>query len=171
MVSLFKPRATLGQRQFLIKPRTQINIQQFSGKITPPQYKKTRRNTPRRQPYTPTGLGGGSLSGLLPDVDYGSHGRGCRSDGRFRRPGTAKRPNAARTFLSATATSLTHAPTGSPATPRRQRRHDSTAGRRSRFRFVPRTVRQSPTTLRLSLQPLQTTAEIIIITKPPQLTP
>jgi len=145
VVSLFKPRATLGQRQFLIKPRTQINIQQFSGKITPPQYKKnkTRRNTPRRQPYTPTGLGGGSLSGLLPDVDYGSHGRGCRSDGRFRRPGTAKRPNAARTFLSATATSLTHAPTGSPATPRRQRRHDSTAGRRSRFRFVPRTDRHS----------------------------
>jgi len=29
---------------------------------------QTKRNTPRRRPYTPTGLGGGSLSGLLPDV-------------------------------------------------------------------------------------------------------
>jgi len=50
-VSLFKPRATLGQRQFLIKPRTQ-----FSGKITLPQYKKIKQDathpggglTPRR---------------------------------------------------------------------------------------------------------------------------
>jgi len=37
------PRATLGQRQLLIKPSTQINIQQFSGKTTPPQYKKTNK--------------------------------------------------------------------------------------------------------------------------------
>ena len=101
---------------------------------------------------------------------YGSDGRGCRSDGRLRRPGTVKRPNAARTFLSATATttatSLTHAPAGSPAAPRRQRRRDSTAVRRSRFRFVPWTVRQSPTTLRLALQPLQTTASLRLPRRP-----
>ena len=50
---------------------------------------------------------------------FGSDRRRCRSDGRFRRPGTAKRPNAPRTFLSATATatSLNHAPAGSPAAP------------------------------------------------------
>jgi len=68
---------------------------------------------------------------------FGTDGCGCRSNGRLRRPGMAKRP----TFLSATATAtatpLTHAPTGSPAAPRRPRRLDSTAGRRSRFCVRP----------------------------------
>jgi len=72
---------------------------------------------------------------------FGSDGRGCRSNGRLRRPGTAKRPNAPLTLLSATATAtttpLTHAPAGSPAAPRRPRRLNSTAGRRSRFRVRP----------------------------------
>ena len=50
---------------------------------------------------------------------YGSDGRGYRSDGRLCRPGSAQRWNAPQTFLSATATatSLHHAPAGSPATP------------------------------------------------------
>jgi len=97
----------------------------------------------------------------------------------------ARRNDRTRTFLpataTATATSLNHAPAGSPAASpttalsrlhsrptvpvprssrgpiashqprtgwlssrsRRQRRYDFTAGRRSRFRFVPRTVRHS----------------------------
>ena len=68
---------------------------------------------------------------------FETDGCGCRSNGRLRRPGTAKRP----TFLSATATAtttpLTHAPTGSPAAPQRPRRLNSTAGRQSRFRVRP----------------------------------
>ena len=68
---------------------------------------------------------------------FGTDGRGCRSNGRFRRPGTAKRPTFVSAAATATATPLTHAPTGSPAAPRRPRRLDSTAGRQSQFCFRP----------------------------------
>jgi len=56
-VSLIKPRATLGQRQFLIKSRTQINIHQFTGKATPTQYKD-------KQDATHPG------GGLTPRIDW-----------------------------------------------------------------------------------------------------
>jgi len=66
-VSLFEPRATLGQRLFLIKPKntykyTTIHWQNHTTTIQ----KQTRRNTHRRRPDTPTALGDESLPGLLP---------------------------------------------------------------------------------------------------------
>ena len=68
-MSLFKPRATLGQRQFLIKPKIHINIQQFSGKITPPQYKQTNKTQhTQAAALHPDGTGRRVSSGLLPDV-------------------------------------------------------------------------------------------------------
>ena len=77
------------------------------------------------------------LSGLLPGP-CGSNGRGCRSDGRLRRPGSSKRSNAPRTFLPATATaaSLDCAPADSPAAP------TTTASAQLRYRpTVPVPVR------------------------------
>jgi len=109
---------------------------------------QTKRNTPRRRPYTPTGLGGGSLPDFFRMFEY--DGRGCRSNGRLRRPGTAKRPNAPLTFLPATATTSATSLTHVDSTPLQA------AGPGSAF--APRTVLQLPTTLRQALQPLQTTA-------------
>jgi len=143
---MFKPRATLGQRQFLINPRIQINIQQYSGKITPSQYKKqTKRNTPRRRPYAPTRLGGGSLSGLPLDI-------------RIRRTWMPVGQTIPSTRHGETTERRADVPLGDgdsdrdvahsrsgwlSSRSRRQRRYDFTAGRRSRSRFVPRTVRHS----------------------------
>ena len=75
-------------------------------------------NTTRRWPYAPNGPGGGSPSGLLPGRCC-SDGRGCRSDGRLRRPGSTNGSNAQRTSLSATATATSPdcAPADSPAAP------------------------------------------------------
>ena len=56
---------------------------------------QTKLNTPRL-PYASNGLGGGSLSGLLSGC-CGYDGRGCRSDGRLRRPGSVTSSNAQRT--------------------------------------------------------------------------
>ena len=104
------------------------------------------------RPYAPNGLGGGSLSRFLPgrsgptDADAGQtdvsidlarrndrtpHGRSSRR----------RRPRHRSTMLRLALQPL-------------HRRHGSSAGRRSRFRFVPRTDQQSLTTLRLALQPL-----------------
>ena len=134
MVSLNRPGATLGQRQFLFKSRAH----QFSGKTTPTQYKHKRDATQPGGGLTPDGTGRW-VSSRTPSRTYGSEGRGCRSDGRLRQPGSTDGSNAQRTSLSATATatSLNHAPAGSPAAPGRQRRHVSTAGRRSRSRSCP----------------------------------
>ena len=64
---------------------------------------------------------GRQVSFRTPSRTYGSDGRGCRSDGRLRRLGSAQRSHAPRTFLSATATatatSLSHAPAVSQAAP------------------------------------------------------
>ena len=128
---------------------------------------QTRRNTPRQRPYTPTGLGGGSFrtsSGCSEptdadagrtDVSVDPARRNDRRSSRRQRP--RRRSLTLRLALQ----------------PLLDDRVDSTPLQADGpgSAFVPRTVRQSPTTLRLSLQPLQTTAEIIIITKPPQLTP
>jgi len=95
----------------------------------------------------------GLFPGFFPDV-AGSDGRGCRSDGRLRRPGhgdTTFRRRRQRPRRRSTTLRLALQPLH-----RRQRRYDYTAGRRSRFRFVPRTDRQALTTLRLALQPLPT---------------
>ena len=54
-------------------------------------------NTPRRRPYARMVWAVCLFSGLLPGRS-GSDGRECRSEGRLRRPGSAKRSNAQRTF-------------------------------------------------------------------------
>ena len=119
VVSQIKPRATLGQRQVLIKPRTLLNIQQFSGKITPPQYKDEQDAT------HPGG-------GLTPRRDWAA--------GLFRTSSGCLDPtdaDAGRTDVSV-----------DPA-----RRNDRRSSRRRRQR-----PRRRSLTLRLALQPLQTTA-------------
>jgi len=136
VVSLSSFRATLGQRKSLINSISQISKHQFSGKTTQTHYNGKKLNTPRRRPYAPNGLGGGSLSGLLPgrsdptDADAGRTDvsvdparrtartpRGRSSRRRRQRP--RRRPTALRLALQ--------------PLPRLQRRHDSATGRRSRF--------------------------------------
>jgi len=116
---------------------------------------QTRRNTPRRRPYTPTGLGGGSFrtsSGCSKptdadagrtDVSVDPARRNDRRSSRRRRQRPRRRSLTLRLALQ----------------PLLNDRVDSTPLQADSpgSAFVPRTVRQSPTTLRLSLQPLQTT--------------
>jgi len=127
-----------------------------------------------RRPYTPTGLGGGSLSGLLPaertQLPVGRtfpstrHGETTvdvpLGDGDSDRDAAHSRSG----WLSSTTASTrlhckpmvpvprsSRGPFGNrqprsgclSSRSRRQRRHVSNAGRRSRFRFVPATVRHS----------------------------
>ena len=61
--------STLGQRQFLIKSRTQINIHQFSGKTTPTQYKDKQDATHPGRGLTPRmDWAAGLFPGSFPDV-------------------------------------------------------------------------------------------------------
>ena len=161
-MSLFKPRATLGQRKFLIKPRTQINIQQFSGKINPPQYKKTNKTQHTQAAVLhPDGTGRRvsfrTSSGCMDPTDAYAGRTEDSVDPARRNDRTSRGRSSRRRRQRPRRRSLTLRLTLQPLH-RRQRRHDSTTGRRSRFRLVPRTDRPSLTTLRLSLQPLQTTA-------------
>ena len=115
-------------------------------------------NRPRTRPYAPTGLGGGSLSRFLSGR---SRFRRTRMPVRRTSPSTRSRRydrtprgRSSRRRRQRPRRRLTPLWQALQPLHRRQRRHVSNAGRRSRFRFVPRTERHSllllPTTATLS---------------------
>jgi len=132
VVLLSSSRATLGQRKSLINSITQISKHQFSGKPTQTHYNGKKNQHTKEAALRPE-WSGRWVSFRAPFRTFGSDGRGCRSNGRLRRPGSANGSNAPRTFLSATATatatSLDCAPAGSPAAP--------TTTASARFRYRP----------------------------------
>ena len=155
-----KARLTIQDQYYVRKHLLSGITDQTPSNARPEANRQTRRNTPRRRPYAPNGLGGGTLPGFFPDVAVR----------RTRMP-------VRRTSPSTRHDEMTQRPADVPlgdgdsdrgvAQPRsgwlyplhrRQRRYDSTAGRRSRFWIVPRTDRQALTTIRQALLPLQTTA-------------
>jgi len=86
--------STLGQRQFLIKSRTQINIHQFSGKTTPTQYKDKQDATHPGRGLTPRmDWAAGLFPGSFPDVrirrtrmPVGRTSPSTRLGGQYKRP-------------------------------------------------------------------------------------
>jgi len=103
--------------------------------------KTNKTQTSRTRPYAPNGLGGGSLSGLLPDVrirptdvDAGQTDASVDPARRNDRTpsGRSSRRRRQRPRRRSTTLRLSLQPLH-----RRQRRHDSNAGRRSRSRSRP----------------------------------
>jgi len=81
VVSLNKPRATLGQKQFLINTKSQINKHQFSGKTTPPQYKDKRDATHPGGGLTPRmDWAAGLFPSLFPDVAGPTDADACQTE-------------------------------------------------------------------------------------------
>ena len=104
--------------------------------------KQTRLNTPRRRPYTPTGLSGGSLSGLLPDVRIRRTWMPVGRTSPSTRHGEMTERRADVPLSDGDSDrDVAHSRSGwLSSRSRRQRRYVSHAGRRSRFRFVPRSA-------------------------------
>ena len=106
--------------------------------------KQTRLNTPRRRPYTPTGLGGGSLSGLLPDVRIRRTWMPVGRTSPSTRHGemTERRADVPLSDGDSDRDIVHSRSDWLSSRSRRQRRYVSHAGRRSRFRFrfVPRSA-------------------------------